>query len=153
MARHIILLKEVTAIKDYHFHEGVYLVNNNVQLGGTCQSNIPKTGKTQGLLAEHFSKHHFSSASRPSFHSAFQCNLFLRLATRIHLPIHIMYLRKHDLLDQATSLHYSGYFLWSSSDAYAPIVGTFGCRHGSAWAPSQPHMQETAMHCVLNTFL
>ncbi|KAF4083858.1 hypothetical protein AMELA_G00122130 [Ameiurus melas] len=49
----IILLKEATSTREYRCHEGVYLVCNNVLVGGTCQSNIYMNAKTQGFPADH----------------------------------------------------------------------------------------------------
>ncbi|KAK3536549.1 hypothetical protein QTP86_013739 [Hemibagrus guttatus] len=38
---------------EYCFLERVYMVCNNVQVGGTCQSNIHMDGRTKGFPAEH----------------------------------------------------------------------------------------------------
>ncbi|KAK3570962.1 hypothetical protein QTP86_031236, partial [Hemibagrus guttatus] len=76
VARCIILLKEETAIREYSFNERVYMVCNNAQVGGTCQSNIHMDGRTQGFPAEHYPKHDAAFAGSPSSHSASWCHVF-----------------------------------------------------------------------------
>lgn len=51
---HIILLKEAPIINEYCCYKGVYLVCNNVQVGGMCQSNMDMNGRQQGFPAEQY---------------------------------------------------------------------------------------------------
>lgn len=48
-ARHIILLKEATAMRDQHCHWRVYQVRNNVYVGGMHQINVHVTAQTSGF--------------------------------------------------------------------------------------------------------
>ena len=74
----IILLKEATTIREYRFHERVYMVCNNAKVGGICQSNIHMGGRTQGFPPQHCPKHHTASAGLPSSRSASWRHVFPR---------------------------------------------------------------------------
>ncbi|KAJ7991139.1 hypothetical protein DPEC_G00294160 [Dallia pectoralis] len=53
-------------IKEYHYHEGVYLICDNVYVGGTCQIDVHLDARTQGFPAEHCPERH-TSFTRLSF--------------------------------------------------------------------------------------
>lgn len=56
----LILLKQATAIREYHLHKEVYLVCNNVYVGGTCLSNIHTNARTEGVVAQHCPEHYMA---------------------------------------------------------------------------------------------
>ena len=51
-------------------HERLFMVCNNAEAGGTCQSHIHMDDRTRGFPVEHCPKHHTASASLPSSHNA-----------------------------------------------------------------------------------
>ena len=74
----IILLNEAIAIREYFFHERVYMVCNNAKVGGMCQSYIHMNGRTQSFPPQHCPKHYTASTTLPSSHNASRCPVFPR---------------------------------------------------------------------------
>lgn len=58
MAWHIMLLKEGPVIGEYPWHDGIYLVCNDIQVNGRCWNMVHMNDLTKGFLAEHCLKHH-----------------------------------------------------------------------------------------------
>lgn len=53
MAGCIVLQKEATTIREYHCHEGLYLVFTNVQAGGLCKVSSHMNDSTLRFPVEH----------------------------------------------------------------------------------------------------
>lgn len=71
---------EHIAIREHWYHEVVYLVCNNVQMGATCENGIHMNTRMQSY-SEHCSGHHTASSGLLSSHSALWCpmNFFLQV--------------------------------------------------------------------------
>lgn len=48
------MLKEATAVREYHCHEHVYVVCSNVKVGGTSQSNIHMNAEKTMIVVKSF---------------------------------------------------------------------------------------------------
>lgn len=59
-------LKEVSAIRESHFHESLYVFCSNAEGGATFLRSIQMDDWTQGVPSERCSNHHTASAGLPS---------------------------------------------------------------------------------------
>lgn len=88
--RYIIVLKEATAIGEYHCHKRVYLVCKNAYVGGMCQTDICKNAWTWRFSVEHCPKDQTPSNGLSSSNSASWWDHSPRQWAHACLAIHVM---------------------------------------------------------------